>query len=95
MLFKSLVSKLKIASATVLGGIKVGDNLTIEEDGTLNALSSVPSPVTENDFVVASGSPLEWDVKTVEETKTILGVGETTVQYQGEWTLNQEIELWH
>lgn len=28
---------LPIASATTLGGIKVGDNLTIEEDGTLNA----------------------------------------------------------
>ena len=28
---------LPIASATELGGIKVGDNLTIEEDGTLNA----------------------------------------------------------
>ena len=37
MLFKSLVSKLKIASATVIGGIKVGDNLTIEPDGKLNA----------------------------------------------------------
>lgn len=40
MLFKSLVSKLKIASATVLGGIKVGDNLTIEPDGKLNATST-------------------------------------------------------
>lgn len=90
MLFRPLVSKLRIASATVLGGIKVGDNLTIESDGKLNATvtSSVPEPVAENDFVVASGSPLEWDVKTVEETKTILGVGETTVQYQGEWTIN-------
>ena len=28
---------LPIASETTLGGIKVGDNLTIEEDGTLNA----------------------------------------------------------
>ena len=28
---------LPIASSTTLGGIKVGDNLTIEEDGTLNA----------------------------------------------------------
>ena len=28
---------LPIASATTLGGIKVGENLTIEEDGTLNA----------------------------------------------------------
>jgi len=74
MLFKSLVSKLKIASATVLGGIKVGANLSIEEDGTLNAASPVSEPVAENDFLVASGSPLEWDVKTVEETKTILGI---------------------
>lgn len=29
--------ELPIASETVLGGIKVGDNLTIDEDGTLNA----------------------------------------------------------
>lgn len=31
---------LPIASATTLGGIKVGDNLTIENDGTLNAEST-------------------------------------------------------
>ena len=31
---------LPIASATTLGGIKVGDNLSIEEDGTLNASDS-------------------------------------------------------
>lgn len=31
---------LPIASATTLGGIKVGTNLTIEEDGTLNAEST-------------------------------------------------------
>lgn len=30
---------LPIASATVLGGVKIGNNLTIEEDGTLNAES--------------------------------------------------------
>lgn len=29
--------ELPIASESVLGGIKVGDNLTIDEDGTLNA----------------------------------------------------------
>jgi hypothetical protein len=48
MLFKSLVSKLKIASATVLGGIKVGDNLTIEPDGKLNAVSTDISVKTGN-----------------------------------------------
>lgn len=43
---------LPIASATTLGGIKVGDNLTIEEDGTLNAES------TEYNLPVASSSTL-------------------------------------
>ena len=43
---------LPIASETQLGGIKVGNNLTIEEDGTLNAES------TEYDLPVASSSTL-------------------------------------
>ena len=43
---------LPIASETVLGGIKVGNNLTIEEDGTLNAES------TEYDLPVATASTL-------------------------------------
>lgn len=36
-LIKGGSGDLPIASASTLGGIKVGDNLTIEEDGTLNA----------------------------------------------------------
>lgn len=43
---------LPIASATTLGGIKVGNNLTIETDGTLNAES------TEYNLPVASSSTL-------------------------------------
>lgn len=43
---------LPIASETVLGGIKVGNNLTIEEDGTLNAES------TEYNLPVATASTL-------------------------------------
>lgn len=43
---------LPIASETVLGGIKVGNNLTIEEDGTLNA------EATEYDLPVATASTL-------------------------------------
>lgn len=43
---------LPIASATTLGGIKVGNNLTIEDDGTLNAES------TEYNLPVASSSTL-------------------------------------
>ena len=43
---------LPIASATTLGGIKVGDNLTIETDGTLNA------EATEYELPVATASTL-------------------------------------
>lgn len=43
---------LPIASATVLGGVKIGNNLTIEEDGTLNAES------TEYNLPTASASVL-------------------------------------
>ena len=43
---------LPIASATTLGGIKVGNNLTIEEDGTLNA------EATEYQLPIASASTL-------------------------------------
>ena len=43
---------LPIASATTLGGIKVGNNLTIETDGTLNAES------TEYNLPVATASTL-------------------------------------
>lgn len=43
---------LPIASATQLGGIKVGENLSIEEDGTLNA------EATEYELPTASASTL-------------------------------------
>ena len=43
---------LPVASATTLGGIKVGRNLNIEDDGTLNAES------TEYDLPVATASTL-------------------------------------
>ena len=36
--------QIPIASETEIGGIKVGDNLTIEPDGTLNAMPGVPGP---------------------------------------------------
>ena len=42
---------LPIASATTLGGIKVGSNLTIEDDGTLNAPS--------NEYVLPVASAIE------------------------------------
>ena len=41
------IIKLPVASETVLGGIKVGDNLTIESDGTLNAKAGGTKTYTE------------------------------------------------
>lgn len=42
---ESGVAEIPVASASTLGGIKVGANLTIEEDGTLNATASGGSDV--------------------------------------------------
>lgn len=47
---------LPAASAETLGGVKVGDNLTVEEDGTLNA----PDPYT----------PPEYDTDETETGET-------------------------
>lgn len=51
---------LPIASAVTLGGIKVGDNLTIESDGTLNAATTqynlpVASPSTLGGIKIGNG----------------------------------------
>lgn len=61
-----VISDLPIASSTILGGIKVGENLTIEEDGTLNAQGGSGS----EDFVITieageggeTGSPVNYIV---------------------------------
>ena len=53
---------LPIASDTVLGGIKVGNNLTIEEDGTLNAESTeynLPAATSESLGGIIVGSALK------------------------------------
>lgn len=47
---------LPIASANTLGGIKVGANLTIEEDGTLNATASSGGIVEETDPVFSASA---------------------------------------
>lgn len=60
---------LPIASKDVLGGIKVGENLTIEEDGTLNAKASGSVNLTDypkkSEFKTINGQSLigEGDIK--------------------------------
>lgn len=50
-----------VASATTLGGIKVGDNLSITDDGTLSATGGASGgfdPTTVSDIVIGSGATL-------------------------------------
>ena len=49
------MSELPIASTEVLGGVKIGENLTIAEDGTLNAEASGTS--------VLSPGAILYDIK--------------------------------
>ena len=48
---------LPIASKDVLGGIKVGKNLTIEEDGTLNATGEISGDIDLTDYAKKSEIP--------------------------------------
>lgn len=62
---------LPIASATTLGGIKVGTNLTIEEDGTLNAESTeynLPAATTSTlgGIMIGSGLSINHGIASVD-----------------------------
>lgn len=60
--------ELPAATAETLGGIKVGDNLTVEEDGTLNAADPYTLPIAADDTLggVKVGSGLSIDSETGE-----------------------------
>ena len=67
---------LPIASSTTLGGIKVGDNLTIEEDGTLNAVQSeyqlpVATASTLGGIKVGSGLTIGNSILSVDVDSTL------------------------
>lgn len=57
---------LPAATDETLGGVKVGDNLTIEEDGTLNAADPYTLPIAADDTLggVKVGSGLSIDSET-------------------------------
>lgn len=70
--------ELPIASADTLGGIKVGNNLTIDEDGTLNATGGGTGNVDLTDYAKKSELPtktsqLTNDSNFINSIKTING----------------------
>lgn len=67
---------LPIASSTTLGGIKVGTNLTIEDDGTLNAESTeynlpVATSSTLGGIKIGSGLSISDGIATVNVDATL------------------------
>lgn len=67
---------LPIASGSVLGGVKIGNGLSIENDGTLNVNASVSSEVQYSTVEKRIGS---WVDGTSLYEKTLIG----TIQLQG------------
>lgn len=61
---------LPVASDTVLGGVKVGNGLSIENDGKLNVNASVPSEVQYSTLEKRIGT---WVDGTALYEKTIIG----------------------
>lgn len=66
--------ELPIASADTLGGIKIGENLTIDEDGTLNAKASESVDLTEY--------AKKDEFKTING-QTIIGEGDIVIEGDG------------
>ena len=79
---------LPIASNTVLGGVKVGNGLSIENDGKLNVNASVPSEVQYSTVEKIIGT---WVDGTSLYEKTLVG----TIQLDGrnESILGKKSEL--
>ena len=85
--YNSLTNKpttysLPIASATVLGGVKVGANLTIEADGTLNASaggggSSIPMIAGTGEDSLVGNTPLTVG-RSLGKASIVLGIDSTT-----------------
>lgn len=70
---------LPVASANTLGGIKVGANLSIEADGTLNASASGGSggnAESVDGFSFWSGTQTEYDAITTKDANTVYLVKE-------------------
>lgn len=76
---------LPIASETQLGGIKVGNNLTVEEDGTLNAESTeynlpVATSSTLGGVKIGSGLSMTEDILSVTVDNSLSSTSSNPVQ---------------
>ena len=82
------IAEIPVASKEILGGIKVGANLTIEKDGTLNAQSGGDATIISGD-TLPIGAIVNYDGETVpegyEKVADSLNVFSATEQRVGTW----------
>lgn len=90
------ISEIPIASTTTLGGIKVGANLTIDEDGTLNASASGGSGSgSDYELPIASAETLGGikvgDNLSIDENGVLSASGSGS-DYEDKYRLNEEVK---
>ena len=86
---------LPIAADDTLGGIKVGDNLTIEEDGTLNAPDTYTLPIASDDTLggvkVGGGLSIDAETGVLSADNQIVGYSTSEVNTGEKWIDNKPI----
>lgn len=86
---------LPIAAADTLGGIKVGDNLTVEEDGTLNAADPYTLPIAEDNTLggvkVGSGLSINDETGVLSADRQIVDYSTTEQATGKKWIDGSDI----
>jgi hypothetical protein len=73
---KSSTYTLPTASATVLGGVKVGAGITVTADGTISASGGVTNPVagSQAGIVLWVGTQAQYDAIATKDSRTIYNI---------------------
>lgn len=91
---------LPVASETTLGGIKVGDNLTISEDGTLNALegalynTDIVNNLNTNDATKVLSAAMGIELKNLIRLERLNNVDLNTIKYHCLCGVNDNCTNW-
>ena len=85
-------SNIPIASSTTLGGIKVGNNLFINEDGTLNVISNVGykliiNTTTEFEGLTVTVSKGNYSHSAIVVNQKVIIIG---LEEGGVWTISED-----
>ena len=81
------ISELPVASTEVLGGVKIGENLSITEDGTLNAEASGTSVLSPGAILYDTEEKIigKW-INGKPLYQKVINLSETIVLHSSVWT---------